>query len=713
MIRIKTFIGKYIYLAVFLLSLFFINCNTKTKSLQIKPYDSLGVALDSGFRMSQRGEETASINYIKSILNRKRLNYFDQYWLYSFIADNYTYRIRNNDSAKYYWRLMLSFIDDKEINDTINQMRANVYNGLGIIYNREQNFDSPIMYYDNGLEILKDSKDSIFHAIYLRRIAMTYYQQELYEKASCLFIESLICLQPSIANLKEQNINRTKDNNYFRDTYIAQEVIDNIGLCYYNLRNYDTAIYYYRKCIDFINCYAPLFPINKEGWQGAKGVVFDNIATSFEAIKKDDSALYYYQQSLSISDSLVGDNFENMSTKIKLFNFYVKNKNLAKAKILYNDIESLVKNSTLSHHDKLRLLFATSQYYQLTGAKELAYDYLIQWKLENEKYEIDLNKSVNNQLLENINQYESDLKIKELKIKALSTNQRFIFFSGFMLLIILIFICYFYFNQRLMKQLQSHIEAKEILLLQLENEKKTQEVLANKFAIKNLEKDFLIRSVVHDLLNPLAGIMLNIEIHELKQSISQSHDDLLNKIKGMVSNMIIICNDMIDFSSNKTFNLTFVIDNLIKTVSEAVENIKPITENKKQTVNILTENNNEIISSYDSEKIIRLLVNLLNNASKFSKVGGQIDIHIFDQKNKVIIKVSDHGVGMPVSILDKIFSQQEVVGSLGTSGEKSNGIGLYICKQIVTAHNGIIEVDSKLGEGTSFTITLPKHKTID
>ena len=113
-------------------------------------------------------------------------------------------------------------------------------------------------------------------------------------------------------------------------------------------------------------------------------------------------------------------------------------------------------------------------------------------------------------------------------------------------------------------------------------------------------------------------------------------------------------------------------------------------------------------ATINREKIRRVLHNLLNNAIKFSPHSSKIHLQAFKtENNHIVIKISDNGIGIPKEHLNSIFDLDHKTQREGTSGEKSYGLGLYICKLIVEEHEGSIIAENNEGSGTIFTITLP------
>src|SRR5260221_211658 len=114
-------------------------------------------------------------------------------------------------------------------------------------------------------------------------------------------------------------------------------------------------------------------------------------------------------------------------------------------------------------------------------------------------------------------------------------------------------------------------------------------------------------------------------------------------------------------------------------------------------------NRNEILVKCDREKIIQVLVNLLNNSVKFSRHNSKIEISLQLDQKVVIIKVSDRGVGISRKDLTKVFKKYY----RGRTQEKGMGLGLYLVKEIVKKHSGSLRLESKVDKGTSVIFSLP------
>jgi PAS domain S-box-containing protein len=109
---------------------------------------------------------------------------------------------------------------------------------------------------------------------------------------------------------------------------------------------------------------------------------------------------------------------------------------------------------------------------------------------------------------------------------------------------------------------------------------------------------------------------------------------------------------------------------------------------------------------FDDEKIYRVLINLLGNAVKFTPDGGEIIISLHEDADAVLFSIEDNGKGIPAENIPLVFEAFSQVGK--QDSRKGTGLGLYICRKIVEAHQGRIWVESQVGKGSNFHFSLPK-----
>jgi len=102
-----------------------------------------------------------------------------------------------------------------------------------------------------------------------------------------------------------------------------------------------------------------------------------------------------------------------------------------------------------------------------------------------------------------------------------------------------------------------------------------------------------------------------------------------------------------------------------------------------------------------------ILTNLISNSLKFTPNGGKVKVVANKKGGKLIIKVSDTGIGMNKTTLNMLRENQSIVSHKGLRNEGGTGLGLSICRDLVSLHNGNMKIESTEGNGTEFTIILP------
>jgi PAS domain S-box-containing protein len=200
----------------------------------------------------------------------------------------------------------------------------------------------------------------------------------------------------------------------------------------------------------------------------------------------------------------------------------------------------------------------------------------------------------------------------------------------------------------------------------------------------------------HDLRNPLAGIKNGIYFLKKKgTTISETQaKETLEIIDKAIDHSNKIINDLLDYA--REMNLKLIKYAARPLVDEAVRMIQ--VPDRIQIENLVDE---EACIWVDADKIIRVFVNLLQNAIDATPEKGRIEITSSQLSNFVEITFSDTGKGIPAEVLPKLFMP------LFTTKAQGMGFGLAICKRIVEVHRGTIKVESVMDKGTKFIINLP------
>ncbi|MEO8886703.1 MAG: HAMP domain-containing sensor histidine kinase [Mucilaginibacter sp.] len=227
---------------------------------------------------------------------------------------------------------------------------------------------------------------------------------------------------------------------------------------------------------------------------------------------------------------------------------------------------------------------------------------------------------------------------------------------------------------------------------------------------KNLEienasviKNEILGIVAHDLRNPLAAIKTLAMVMEDDSELNEDNRENVQMIKSACDKAASIINDLLETAHNEINEFDVETTEVNQFLRKVVDDWKMHT-NKR--VNILYFGTEEpVYSSINTEKMQRVLDNLISNAVKFSG-DSNVEVSLQALNSQVIINVRDFGMGIPNDLLPFIFDRFSKASRKGIRGEESVGLGLSIVRQIIKKHGGEIEVDSVERHGTTFTIKL-------
>ncbi len=225
------------------------------------------------------------------------------------------------------------------------------------------------------------------------------------------------------------------------------------------------------------------------------------------------------------------------------------------------------------------------------------------------------------------------------------------------------------------------------------------------------QKNEFINQLGHDLKNPLNPIVNLLPILE-KSEPDKKNKEIFDILIKNANYMKILVTKTIDLGRlNSTYTKFFFEDvNLYTEFNNVMTNNEMIFKEKNiQIKNIIPEN----ITVYaDKFRIDELIVNLLNNAAKYTKCLGNITLDAKQNNNYITVSIKDSGIGMNKEQLEHVFDEFYKADE-ARHDFNSSGLGLSICKRIVEIHNGKIWADSKgIGQGSTFYFTIPKNKKI-
>jgi signal transduction histidine kinase len=140
-------------------------------------------------------------------------------------------------------------------------------------------------------------------------------------------------------------------------------------------------------------------------------------------------------------------------------------------------------------------------------------------------------------------------------------------------------------------------------------------------------------------------------------------------------------------------------------VAETVAQMTVLAQSKQLALSL--ERNDSSVITGDKDRLRELLLNLIENAIRYTPFGGGIAVSLSREEKKAILAVSDTGIGIPEEEIPKIFDRFYRSSDAHAMNPKGSGLGLPICQWIVISHGGQIDAESKLGKGTTFTVRFP------
>jgi signal transduction histidine kinase len=248
------------------------------------------------------------------------------------------------------------------------------------------------------------------------------------------------------------------------------------------------------------------------------------------------------------------------------------------------------------------------------------------------------------------------------------------------------------------EQLEKMVQSKTIELVETNNE------LVKSDQIKNR----LFSILAHDLRAPLNSLEETLGLFKSKQISQGSLDKYIKKVNTLLDNNRFLLENILHWSINQMEHATMKMElvNPRVIIMESFALHERMANQKK--IKIRIQSIDGILCKADKNALRFIIRNLLSNAIKFSYPKSVISFEITEDTDNCKIAVIDQGKGMDDLVIENLFTYQREKTELGTNKEIGNGIGLYISYEYIQKMGGNILVESKLGEGSRFTLVIPK-----
>ncbi|HEY9779630.1 MAG TPA: ATP-binding protein [Leptolyngbyaceae cyanobacterium] len=273
-------------------------------------------------------------------------------------------------------------------------------------------------------------------------------------------------------------------------------------------------------------------------------------------------------------------------------------------------------------------------------------------------------------------------------------------------------------NARLINTLEEREERLGIQNLTLAQQNRELQLTRYRIEQQNLQlieaaqlKSQFLATMSHELRTPMNAIIgfAQVLLRQRKAKLSPAQTDMVERILNNGKNLLALINDILDLSKIEAGRLELQLEeiNLTWLILSTVDELRPLAEQKQLPLKVYTELENPIIVN-DSTRLRQVLVNLLSNAIKFTQTGS-VEVRIRESPVQLFLSVKDTGIGIAESELEHIFEEFRQVDQTTTRQHGGTGLGLAITKSLVNMMQGNITVESKLGQGSTFCVELPRQ----
>lgn len=224
-------------------------------------------------------------------------------------------------------------------------------------------------------------------------------------------------------------------------------------------------------------------------------------------------------------------------------------------------------------------------------------------------------------------------------------------------------------------------------------------------AVARQQRNFLL-SITHELKSPIASIKLALDTFMKRPNLKTEHIQLLSKgaltetdrLNTLVNNILLAARIENSYATSKEpLNFKELINENLNQVRTKFSNFRFHFQSKVD---------NPIIHA-DRQALNSIIVNLIENAAKYSPNGDEVNINLSRKGKELVFEVADKGIGLSEEDKEKVFEKFYRVGSEDTRKTKGTGLGLFIVKNMITAHGGTIQIIDNQPKGSIFKVSLP------
>jgi signal transduction histidine kinase len=584
---------------------------------------------------------------------------------------------------------MLGLFDDKSLQQRYPQYYAQALFSKGDVLREQKKYNEAYLFFFRGREMLRQTADTCLYHEYASRLGLVYYRQEKYLEAAPYFAESFHRLFRC-------------DTASFNNFYLQQGTLDNVGLSYDKAGDSRQALTYYDSTLNFIDRHGAKFLHNPDYARGilaAKAVVYGNKGGILLRMGDTLAAESLFRQSIDINIKGKDEKRDAQLTMSKLAALYLSGNRLTSAAAVLQDMEAALEVLP-DAEARQRWLFLRWQYYEKTGRQNDGFAALKNYVALKDSLAAAAPKPVAADINKEFERMAGEHRLEILQ-KNSELKTAYLFILVFLCLTVISIAVLIWQNWRKSRRHVAVLES-----LNREVTRQHEHIQKSLAALEQSQQNHyrMMKIVAHDLRNPVGAIntIASLLLMDTQPERKEQDKELIELISTSSVSALNLISDLLLLDTSLT-NMEMELMEMHVALKYCVDLLQTKAMEKQQSIHLHAEPVQVLACR---EKIWRVFSNLINNAIKFSPDGASIEVELKRQNGTVRIAVKDPGIGIPLSMQGKIFSQTTEVKRKGTRGEVSFGFGLSISKQIIEAHDGKIWFDTEEGKGTTFYIEM-------
>jgi signal transduction histidine kinase len=224
------------------------------------------------------------------------------------------------------------------------------------------------------------------------------------------------------------------------------------------------------------------------------------------------------------------------------------------------------------------------------------------------------------------------------------------------------------------------------------------------------ERAQFVRTVTHELRSPVGGAqsLLRVLLKQMSGELNPMQQDIIHRVELRLGSLMALINDLLALAATTTRGFQDKPEPvaLVPEVRAALEQRAAEAQEKNINLSFSPPRSNPWVRA-GHEGIAHILGNLIGNAIKYTPDGGRVSVSLETRGASAVVSVADTGIGIPEDELPRLWQEFFRASNARKSGIVGTGLGLSIVKRRVEAYGGMISVHSRVGEGTTFSVTLP------